>query len=128
MSSYFMIEGREGDAIVDEAEAVHLYLTREDAQKTVEGELDPETAVVVEIDLVEPEEDDDVEQELLYLVRDKASEDLLTTEEEREGAEPMVYVMAFVDPEDAEAFVDGELKEAGASEGAEIVEAKVVRL
>jgi len=127
--AWYLIEGSDGTAIVDETEAMHLYLTREDADRAIREELDAEPYVVAEIELEEPDEDDEAEQELVYLVREKDSEELLTTEEEREDGEPIAYLLAFLDPDDAEAFIESELKEADPENygNSEIVEARIVR-
>ena len=124
--AYFMIEGSDGAVIVDEGEALHLHLTREDAELVLREDLDPETDMVTEVELNEPVEGD---EDIVYLVRDPGTDDFLTTEEARDEGS-ISYLLAFVEPGRAEEFIAGEFKEANAeqAERAEIVEATLVRV
>lgn len=127
--AYYVIEGKDGTAIVDDSEALHLYLRKKDADWVRKNELDPKTDVVSRVELYEPDDEAEGEGDQVYFVRSEGSDNLLTTTEEGGPDGQMTYLLAFLDDEDAQKFIDGELKEADPDQAskAEIVEAMLVR-
>jgi hypothetical protein len=128
---YFLIEDADGCVIVDETDAIHLYFTREDVEFVIgdDEELDPLTDLPVEVELREPT-DEDGDEDQLFLIRDREADEMLTTSEERGDHGLLTYVMAFLEPEQAQAFIDGEFAAAApeAAKRAEIVHAVLVRV
>jgi hypothetical protein len=125
--AYYMIAGKDGALIVDESEALHLYLRKKDASWIRKEQLDPKTDEVVRVDLFEIEDEEDEEALDVFLVRGKDSDNLLTTEEEGGPDGTFNYVLAFLDEKHAKAFVKGELKAADKEQArnAEIVKARL---